>query len=74
MKCQRHPHSSDETAKVCWEKWLGRKADRKLKGLTMSYVGYKQVKCVPPEVVKLGNVEVLYFYKGVPKTYGDTTK
>lgn len=37
----------------------------------MQNLGYKQVKCNPPELVKLGNVEVYYFYKGAPKTYAD---
>lgn len=37
-----------------------------------------QIKCCPPELIKLGNIEVIYFYKAVAKssryTYDDLIK
>jgi len=63
MKCTKHPHSSEESAKKCFNKTAGRRADRKLKNIVYM-PKIKQIKCSPPELVKLGNVEVYYFYKG----------
>lgn len=65
--CRKHPHSSDETARKCYEKYVSKRSDRFLSKLAMESNVYVQVKCDPPEEVKLPNVTVYYFYKGVPK-------
>lgn len=67
--CKKHPHSSDETARKCYEKLIAKQANRKLANVAMEPNVYVQVKCDPPEPVKLANVTVYYFFKGVEKKY-----
>jgi hypothetical protein len=73
MLCKVHLHSSTETAKKCYTKNIQRRLDRRLGREQTMATGYWQVKCNPPEIVKLGNLEVLYFYKAIPKTNDNTT-
>ncbi len=70
--CRKHPHSSVETARKCWSKTLGKRADKFLRGVQP--LMYTQVKHNPPKLIMLGNIEVYYFYNGVPKTNVNTTK
>lgn len=58
----RHRHSSEETAEKCWVNTTRRKGDRKLRYAPRNR--YAQVHHDPPVAVKLGSVEVLYFFSG----------
>ena len=69
MICTIHPHSSPETARACYSSRVRRRLDKRLGGQEqwLTRTKYTQIKCMPPEIHQMGKMEVIYFYKGVPK-------
>lgn len=63
--CHRHPHSTEETARKCWEKYMAKRVNSKLRYVDLSLSSYKQVTNNPPIEIKVGNISVYYFYSAI---------
>jgi hypothetical protein len=69
VQCQKHNHSSPETAIACRAKSMQISADRKIlrSGALYNMSGYRLITHNPPKLVLAGNIEVWYFYSGESK-------
>jgi hypothetical protein len=59
VKCTKHPHSSPETAAVCWGKAAGKRADRVIELSGALY--HRSYPARPPGEVTGPVVTVRYF-------------
>ena len=67
MKCTMHPHTSELSARRCYDKRLSRSVKRK-ESITIPDVGtYIQVKHLPPKTVEREGVLYYIFFEGKRK-------
>lgn len=66
--CKKHPHSSPETARKCYEQAMRKSVDRKMKHYgTPQMSSYEQVKFDPPQVIVYPIGTVYAFFGAVKK-------
>lgn len=67
--CNIHPHSSEQTARRCYEQTMEKRLDRRylLLGYYPTIPRYGQVRHDPPVEQAVGAVTLTVFYSAVPK-------
>jgi hypothetical protein len=70
QRCTRHRHSSQETARRCWEKQLGQRADRRMRVLAEVFRSgltegrREQDAYAPPLAETRGGLTLWWFFRG----------
>lgn len=62
--CTLHRHSSAESARACYERRLGKRADRRIKGRSAVLNNVEMVHHVPPRMAVLaGCIQMIVFWE-----------